>query len=370
MNSTCLFDSESFNSSLLFRKCKGYVGGGALFVRSFASVITSSSFTGNLARTRPFTGYFGSGNVLFNFAFANGGAILLRGTESSPSCSPSSSANSTPPVSAVVYNCSISKNAASGAGSAIFAESSSILNLSHSVLSCNYGFIAALACQGKVFIASTKFANNTAAVVSTDFFLSCASECGANISSTTFAFLEGTAYSIQQKQDADRTGTILFNQPVCAITFFTVQGNNYAPIMTVDRSNQFFDSRNSQGNCSTKSLLAAVVDSGIMSSFAPDLMCSSGQVPTAATSVSAVFSIVSLDQIRTVLYPYPSFSQQTELIPVTKFQYSCRPCPANTFQGLKLLSLSSPAVSDTSFDEAAFFASNAHPVLIVRTHLF
>jgi len=109
--------------------------------------------------TRPFTGEFGA-NTLFNPAFANGGAILLRGPETSTS----SSANNTTSVSAVVYNCSISKNAASGAGSAIFAESSSILHLSHSVLSYNYGFIAALACQGKVNIASTKFANTSAAV--------------------------------------------------------------------------------------------------------------------------------------------------------------------------------------------------------------
>jgi hypothetical protein len=352
LNSTCLFDSESFNSSLLFKKCEGYVGGGALFVRSFASVITSSSFTGNLARTRPFTGAFGP-TILFNPAFANGGAILLRGPETSTS----SSANNTTSVSAVVYNCSISKNAASGAGSAIFAESSSILHLSHSVLSYNYGFIAALACQGKVNIASTKFANNSAAVVSTDFFLSCASECGANVSSTTFSCLEEGAYSIEANQSANRTGTTRFLQKACDISFFTVQANNYSPSMIVDRDNQFFDSRSSQGACLTSTLITAVVDMGPTSNFLPDLMCSSGQVPTLAASVSAVFSIVSLSAIPTVLYQYPSFSKQTELVPVAKRQFSCQSCPANTFQGAKLLSLwsllSNP--SNINVDKLSFF---------------
>jgi hypothetical protein len=344
LNSTCIFDSESFNSFLLFEKCEGYIGGGALFVRSFASVITSSSFTDNLARTRPFNNVFGSMGVKLNRAFANGGAILLRGPETFTSSSASTASAST-----FVYNCSISKNAASGAGSAIFAESSSILHLSHSVLSYNYGLIAALACQGKVKIASTKFTNNAAAVVSTDFLLSCASECGANVSSTTFSCFDDAAYSIQRHQSANRTGTTALLQNACDITIFTVQANSYSPSMNVGRDNQFLDSRSSQGACLTNTLITAVVDSGPSGDFSPDLTCSSGQVPTLAGSVSAVFSIVSLSAIPTVLYQYPSFSKQTELIPVAKRQYSCQPCPANTFQGVKLLSLYYD-LSPTSFN--------------------
>jgi hypothetical protein len=327
-NSASLFETTFFGAPGRYEDCQGYIGGGAMFVRMFQTFIDSSSFIGNSASTRPFQINNAS---LLNPAFANGGAILLRG-------SASAAIEGRDSVSAVASNCNFTRNAASGGGAAVFIESGSTLTLSQSVVANNFGFIAAVLCQGMASIASTLFVNNSAAVVASDFFLSCVSAaCEAVVSDSTFISLEYSENEEQVLQNEKILGSFQLAK-ICFINSFVSQGNLFAPKISVTPSSRFIDLRNARGGCKSLTLSIANVDLDLVSKgFNPDFSCGAGSVPTCTGGTSAVFPISALSSLTTILYEFPSFKSQTVLVPVLKRQCTCQPCPTNTFQGIELL---------------------------------
>jgi hypothetical protein len=146
-NSFVVLDQSFFTRSFA-TLTNGYSGGGALFVRSFIVNIHNSSFIANAAITTPFR--------VRNSIFSNGGAVLF-----------SQHARSSGMLRNVSRS-SFARNVASGAGSAVFAESGTILSMSHSSLTSNHALGATLVSSGEVSIVSSTFCNNTAGFLVTD----------------------------------------------------------------------------------------------------------------------------------------------------------------------------------------------------------
>ena len=317
-------------------------------MRMFNLSIDSSTFIGNLAQSLPLQ--IGSGMTqALNPAFANGGAILLRG-------SAAASVDGQDSLTALVSNCNFTSNLASGGGSAVFIESGSTLQLSRSVLSNNVGFIAAILCQGVAKIESSLFANNSAAVVASDFFLSCVSStCQVVVSASTFVLLE----------DSENVKQFLRNQNVfgkfqslssCVIRSFICQGGLFAPKISLKKDSRFFDFRNANRACKSLSLSIMNADSEISSDIPdPDFSCAAGSVPTCSAGLSAVFPTTLLATLSTALYMFPLFQSQTALIPIRKGECSCQPCPPNTFQGTNMLPYQSFKAGSPFAEASVFF---------------
>ncbi len=335
--SRVLFDTSFFSTS---PSCQGYIGGGAFFLRKFSAYIAGSSFADNSALTSPF---FGSGGV-FNPSFANGGGLLLRGD---------ANASSNDFLTAIVINCNFTGNAASGTGFAIFLEPGSTLRISFSTLSYNTGVAATVLSQGIIIVTSCMFSFNTALYIASDFFLSCMSgACSASMSSTNFSTQEGASFYNQKLQDASKSGLQVaaqqsaFKDQVCQIASVVVTGNGpNAPFLYISTDSLIIDLRDAKLFCTKLGhiILNAVVSE--VSIYIPNsavnanLRCSSGQLPATSTGIGAVLRLVTLSSIGTVLYQYPSFKSQTDLVPFEKYQLSCLPCPPNTFQGFNPLNL-------------------------------
>ncbi len=337
--SRVLFDTSFFLTS---PSCQGYIGGGALFLRKFSAYIAGTSFADNSALTSPFFGSDGT----FNPSFANGGGLLLRGDANT---------SSNDHLTAIVINCKFTRNGVSGTGFAIFLEPGSTLDISLSTLSYNTGLVATVLSQGIITVTSCMFSFNTALYIASDFFLSCMSyNCAANILSTNFSTQEGASYYNQKLQDASKSGLQLaasnpeFIASVCRIASIVVTGNGpYAPFLYIANDSRIIDLRDAKLFCTELGqiiLNAAVVEVGIFPPSAhaevdANLGCSSGQLPASSSGIGAVLRLVTLSSIGTVLYQYPSFESQTNLVPFNKYQLSCLPCPPNTFQGFNTLYL-------------------------------
>jgi len=343
-NSQASFDTTFFTSQVFAPFCLGYIGGGAAFVRKFSASIAGSSFTDNSAITSPFFGaYYG---VSFNPAFANGGGLLLRG---------SAIASDNDFLTATVTNCNFTRNTASGAGFAIFLEPGSTLGVSLSSLSYNNGVSGTITSQGITTITSSLFSFNTALYIANDLFVTCMSAaCSANVATTTFSTPDGYVYHNQKLQDAVKAGfvpatlgdnAIPFKMQVCQISSVVITGNGpNAPFIEILDNSNFIDLRDEKGFCSqigVFSLSVAFFDVSVVSTGAnQNCRCSSGRYPSFTSGISAVLSLVALSSVETILYQYPSFKSQSQVVPILKYQLFCLPCPPNTFQGINPLSLS------------------------------
>lgn len=291
----------------------------------------------------PHETFFSPNSNYFNPSFANGGGLLLRGD---------ANASSNDFLTANVINCNFTRNGASGTGSAIYLESGSTLGISLSTLSYNTGVAATVLSQGIITVTSSVFSFNTALYIANDFFLSCMSgACSANISSTNFSTQEGASYHNQKLQDVSKSGlqgsesnVQGFVEQVCQIASIVVTGNGpYAPVFQMSSDSLTIDFRDAKLFCTKLGLIllnVAVAEVSLSQSYLnANCRCSSGQLPASSSGIGAVLPLVILSSIGTVLYQYPSFKSQSEIVPFRKYQLSCLPCPPNTFQGINPLNL-------------------------------
>jgi hypothetical protein len=347
-------DTSFFDNPILASSMTGYAGGGALFVRLFIVHVLSSSFVGNLARTSPFL----RSDSGFNSIFSNGGALLFN-----ENAKGSSKRHS-------ITSCNFSKNVASGAGSAIFAEVGATLTLSHSSLTANYALGGTLVSSGFIEIVSSVFNENTAIFLASDILITCASPvCGTRFSSLTITSSEVSDYAAQARVARARLGsgpnghdfvgnsTNTGENIPCTIPIMSVRGNGYTPGIFSTNA-KVFDLRNSKQRCTLQNfndMFITIIDSQTSGGLIDiDFSCSVGQYPHASSSIGAGLSRVTLNQSATRLFQYPSYQSSTDLNPYSTVQLLCRQCPPQTFQGINLLSYSDRSRSNLMTDPDIF----------------
>jgi hypothetical protein len=290
----------------------------------------------------------------FNRIFSNGGALLFN-----ENAIASSKVHS-------ITSCEFSKNVASGAGSAIYAEFGTNLTLSHSSLTANYALAASLVSSGFISIVSCVFNNNTAVYLASDILLTCVSSvCGSIFSSLLITTLEFNDHDAQMRMARKRLGPGINGHDhvenvtgtTCSIPIVSVRGNGYAPVI-VSTNARIVDLRNSKQNCTFQSfteMFIATIDSSTSSnSIDIDFSCSIGQHPHATSNIGASLSRVALTRSATALFQYPSHQSSTEVQPYITTQLLCRQCPPQTFQGINLLSYSDRRNQTRKFQNLLF----------------
>lgn len=321
----------SFFDNAFSDASEGYAGGGAVFARKFNFSIHDSSFTDNLALSKPI--YFYTSRKL-NPIFANGGALLLSADEADVGRER---------LHATLFRCNFSRNVASGVGAATYSEAGSVLSLSHSLLTFNSALAGAVGSAGFLSVLSSEFTNNTAVYVAIDTFVGCISRnCEFTVSSSTFTLLEATLASRQLEDVGMWQGQSPFNP--CNPSSVVVEGNGFAPAVKGDSGTKFIDNRDSATACrkfGSTNLFVAIVEYSTKNSESYanfDTSCSVGQYPSEQSSITASLSRVSLTQSRTAIFQLPSFRSASETLPSMTQNFLCVSCPSDTFQGAKSLS--------------------------------